>query len=73
RELFGELPKRASLFYLADNRIIDYLPTEESIRAFTENLKEMLNSIQSGEFPAQPDYQRCQWCPYGDLCDMKGN
>ncbi|MCQ1538265.1 ATP-dependent helicase [Methanocalculus taiwanensis] len=72
RELFGELPKRASLFYLADNRIIDYHPTEESIRAFSESLEEMLNLIQAGDFPAQPDYQRCQWCAYGALCDMKG-
>ncbi|HIJ07568.1 MAG: UvrD/REP helicase [Methanomicrobiales archaeon 53_19] len=71
RELYGELPERASLFYLADNRIIDYLPTEESIRAFTEHLEEMLDNIQSGEFPARPDYQRCQWCPYGDLCERE--
>jgi len=71
RELFGELPERASLFYLADNRIIDYLPTGESIRAFSENLEEMLDSIQAGEFPARPDYQRCQWCPYGDLCERE--
>ncbi len=69
REIFGELPERASLFYLADNRIIDYLPTEESIRTFSKSLEEMFGCIQAGEFPARPDYMRCQWCPYENLCE----
>ncbi|RQD81831.1 MAG: ATP-dependent helicase [Methanocalculus sp. MSAO_Arc2] len=71
RELYGELPERASLFYLTDNKIIDYVPTEESISAFSKSLEEMLDRILAGEFPAQPDYMRCQWCSYRDLCEMK--
>ena len=23
------------------------------------------------EFPALPDYRRCDWCPYGDLCESR--
>jgi DNA helicase-2/ATP-dependent DNA helicase PcrA len=71
RALYGKLPERASLFYLKDNKLIDYLPTDESITAFSQSLEQMIGKILSGEFPAQPDYQRCGWCPYVDLCESR--
>lgn len=71
RELYGKLPERATLFYLKDNKLIDYLPTKESIRAFSQNIEQMIGKILAGEFPAQPDYPRCGRCPYGDLCERR--
>ncbi len=71
RKMYGKLPERASLFYLTDNKLVDYLPTEESIAAFSTNLEDMLQKILAGEFPPQPDFMRCGWCPYGDLCEKK--
>jgi DNA helicase-2/ATP-dependent DNA helicase PcrA len=69
RELYGTLPERATLFYLKDNKCFDYQPTEESIAAFSKGLEEMLSRILAGEYPAQPDFMQCGWCPYGDLCE----
>jgi DNA helicase-2/ATP-dependent DNA helicase PcrA len=71
REIYGKLPERATLFYLRDNKLIDYQPTEESVKAFSANLEQMLAKIIAGEFSAQPDYQRCGWCLYGDLCESR--
>jgi len=68
RELYGKLPERTTLFYLADNKLVDYAPTEAGVKAFTENLEKMVARILAGEFPAQPGYKQCEWCPYGDLC-----
>ena len=68
REMYGKLPERATLFYLADNNPVDYPPTDQTIAAFSTNLEALLGKILAGEFPAQPDYMRCGWCPYGDLC-----
>jgi DNA helicase-2/ATP-dependent DNA helicase PcrA len=71
REMFGKLPERATLFYLKDNKLVDYQPTEESIAAFGKSLEEILDTMYAGEFPAQPDFRRCGWCPYGDLCESR--
>jgi len=68
RDMYGKLPERATLFYLADNNRVDYVPTDETIATFSTNLEAMLKRILAGEFPAQPDYMRCGWCPYGELC-----
>ena len=71
KELYGKLPERTTLFYLKDNNPIDYQPTEDSVVAFAGNLEQMMAKILAGEFPAQPDYMRCGWCPYGDLCESR--
>jgi len=71
KEMFGKLPERATLLYLKDNNPINYQPTEDSVVAFAENLEQMLAKILAGEFPAQPDFMRCGWCPYGDLCESR--
>jgi DNA helicase II / ATP-dependent DNA helicase PcrA len=71
KEMYGKLPERATLLYLKDNNPIDYQPTEASIVAFAENLEQMIAMILAGEFPAQPDFMRCGWCPYGDLCGSR--
>ena len=71
KELYGKLPERTTLFYLKDNNPIDYQPTEDSVVAFAENLEQLMAKILAGEFPAQPDFMRCGWCPYGDLCESR--
>ena len=71
RELYGKLPERATLFYLRDNKLVDYLPTEESIAAFGGILEKLVAGITAGNFPAQPDRMQCSWCPYGALCSEK--
>jgi DNA helicase-2/ATP-dependent DNA helicase PcrA len=71
RELYGILPERATLFFLKDNKLVDYQPTEDSIGAFTRSLEQMIARIEAGEFPARPDYRHCGWCPYGDLCESR--
>ena len=69
QELYGKLPERATLFYLRDNKRVDYEPTVDSIVAFSELLEKLIAGILAGEFSARPDYIRCGWCPYGDLCE----
>ncbi|OPY37768.1 MAG: PD-(D/E)XK nuclease superfamily protein [Methanoregula sp. PtaU1.Bin051] len=68
REMYGNLPEKATLLYLKDNNPVVYEPTEASVRAFTESMEQMIGRILAGEFPAQPGYRQCEWCPYGDLC-----
>jgi len=71
RELYGTLPERATLFFLKDNKLVDYQPAGDSVGAFTRNLEQMIAGIGAGEFPARPDERRCGWCPYGDLCGSR--
>ena len=70
QEIYGKLPVRASLYYLADNRMIDYIPDEESIAAFRERVQGMIASVCAEEFVARPSYMGCQRCDYVDLCEI---
>lgn len=64
------LPAKASLFYLKDNRMIDYIPDDESIRAFSERRSRLIQAIHAEEFSVMPG-QTCRYCDYGTLCEVK--
>ena len=70
-ERFGELPRRASLFFLRDNKLVDYRPDEESIAAFREKLGRMIEAVCAEEFGPTPSYSACMFCDYGPLCEEK--
>jgi DNA helicase-2/ATP-dependent DNA helicase PcrA len=45
QEMYGKIPIRASLYYLKDDKDIDYIPDEESIAAFKERLQGMIAAV----------------------------
>jgi len=59
QEIYGKLPVRASLYYLKDNKMVDYIPDESSIAA-----------VCAEEFVAKPSFMGCQRCDYRDLCEV---
>jgi hypothetical protein len=48
--MYGKVPVRASLYYLKDDKTIDYIPDNESIAAF----KERVNDDPGGVFGGVP-------------------
>ena len=70
QEIYGKLPVRASLYYLKDNKTIDYIPDESSIAAFRERVAGMIGSVCAEEFVAKPSFMGCQRCDYRDLCEV---
>jgi len=69
QERYGKLPARASLYYLRDDKAIDYIPDNESIAAFKERLQGMIAAVCAEEFLAKVSYMGCRTCDYVDLCE----
>jgi DNA helicase II / ATP-dependent DNA helicase PcrA len=70
QEIYGKLPVRASLYYLKENKIVDYIPDEASIAAFRERVSGMIDSVCAEEFVAKPSFLGCKRCDYRDLCEV---
>jgi DNA helicase-2/ATP-dependent DNA helicase PcrA len=70
QEMYGKLPVRASFYYLKEDKMVDYVPDEESIAAFEERMEVMIAAVCAEEFPAKPSYMGCQRCDYVDLCEV---
>ena len=68
-QIYGKLPVRASLYFIKDNKIVDYIPDAESIAAFKERVAGMISAVCSEEFVAKPSFMGCKNCDYGDLCE----
>jgi DNA helicase-2/ATP-dependent DNA helicase PcrA len=71
RELFGRLPKRASFYYIKDDKMVDYFPTEETVGAFAETAISIISAVCMERFEATPSFQTCRFCDYADLCGVK--
>jgi len=71
QERYGKLPARASLYYLKDDKAIDYIPDDESIAVFKERLQGMIAAVCAEEFAARPSFMGCRNCDYGDLCEAR--
>ena len=71
QHMTGALPERAELFYLKDGKHVHYVPNEETISAFTETMFTLVDGINCQSFPSHPDFFRCKYCGYRDLCDDK--
>jgi DNA helicase-2/ATP-dependent DNA helicase PcrA len=68
KELFGKLPKCASFYYIRDNKMVDYSPTEETVGAFAETATSIIAAVCAEQFGPTPSYQTCRLCDYADLC-----
>ena len=71
KEMFGKLPRRVSFYYLKENTMVDYLPTEESVGAYAETTRSIISAVCAEQFDPTPSYQTCRFCDYADLCGTK--
>jgi DNA helicase II / ATP-dependent DNA helicase PcrA len=71
KEMFGKLPQRASFYYIRDNKMVDYHPTEETVGLFAETAKTIIAAVCAERFDPTPAHQTCRFCDYADLCGMK--
>ncbi len=70
-KLKGELPAKASLFYLESGKVVEYAVTKGSVDAAMESIEEMIAKILSENFEPTPSYGVCNWCDYRSICDAK--
>lgn len=68
---YGQLPKKASLFYLKHDEIVPYEVSSSQVEKVKEAIEEKTRAILSEQFDATPGYQACRKCAYRDICDSK--
>jgi len=67
----GELPVKASLFYVEKDKMVEYPVTKESVNEALEPIIEMTKEILKENFTPTPSFQACKFCSYQSICDAK--
>jgi len=67
----GELPVKASLFYVEKDKMVEYPVTKESVNEALEPIIEMTKEILKENFEPTPSFQACKFCSYQSICDAK--
>ncbi len=70
-KLKGELPVKASLFYVEKDKMVEYAVTEESVNETMDTIIGMTKEILLENFEATPSYSACMFCSYQSICDAK--
>jgi len=68
QNVYGKLPQAASFFYLEEGKMVDYIPTNETIEAFCDKLNEITDAVRNREFDPCPGWD-CSYCDYAGLCE----
>ena len=70
-KLKGELPAKASLFYVEKDKMVEYVPTKESVDTVMDTIMELTKEILKENFNPTPSFQACMFCSYQTICDAK--
>jgi len=70
-KLKGELPIKASLFYVEKDKMVEYPITKESVDEAIEPIIDMTKEILKENFEPTPSYPACEFCSYQSICDAK--
>ena len=68
QNVYGKLPQAASFFYLEEGKMVDYIPTNETIEAFCDKLNEITDAVRNRAFDPCPGWD-CSYCDYAGLCE----
>jgi len=71
KKLKGELPVKASLFYVEKDKMVEYPVTKESVDEAIMPVIEMTKEILKENFKPTPSYGACMFCSYQNICDAK--
>lgn len=51
--------------------MVDYEPDAQNLEKQKARLEGIIQQVISGSFNAQPSYDACLFCGYGELCEAK--
>jgi len=69
QQLFDDLPVALELRFLTPEVIVGHtVPTEKMLDKVRQDIETVAKGIRLGEFPAEPEYRACQYCPYASIC-----
>lgn len=67
--LFGKLPDCLELRFLTPQLVIGrHQPDEKTISRALSDIETAADGIRCGQFPAEPAYLACTYCPYRSIC-----
>lgn len=70
KKVYGKLPQKASLFYIKDDKKVEYNITSDTLNSTISTLEQITESILKEDFTPTPDKDTCFRCDFKDICDF---
>lgn len=69
--VYNKLPAKVMQLFVLGNKEVPNEVNEEKLKAERAVIIDKAKAILNGEFPASPEYMKCRWCDYVDICDSR--
>lgn len=69
--VYNKLPAKVMQLFVLGNKEVPNEVNDEKLKAERAVIVDKAKAILSGEFPASPEYMKCRWCDYVDICDSR--
>ena len=69
--VYNELPAKVMQLFVLGNKEVPNEVNDEKLKAGRAVIVDKAKAILNGEFPASPEYMKCRWCDYVDICDSR--
>ena len=69
--VYSKLPTKVMQLFVLGNKEVPNEINNEKLKAGRAVIIDKAKAILNGEFPASPEYMKCRWCDYVDICDSR--
>jgi len=73
KKVYGKLPQKASLFYIKDDKKVEYNITSDNVNNVIGTLEQITERILKEDFTPTPSKDTCFRCDFKDICDFAEN
>ena len=73
KKIYGKLPQKASLFYIKDDKKVEYNIAIDTVDNVISTLEQITERILKEDFTPTPSKDTCFRCDFKDICDYAEN
>jgi len=71
RDILNLKPEKLVLFYVMDNKPIEFTPSQSELEKVKEKTAETIKNIKRFQFEPLPEEHNCSFCDYKNICEFK--
>jgi len=70
QDILKQKVSELAFYYFDNNSEISFLGKDSELEKLREKIIATADEINTGNFPAKPEKERCRWCDFKNICDF---
>lgn len=71
KEIFGDIPRKLTYYFLDDNQEFSYEPADEAVKKVKDRVYKTITEIKTSDFHPTPSPNVCRNCDFNSICEFR--